>query len=43
LHYQWQFNGADLPNQENAQLTLNNVQPSQLGNYRVVITNIAGA
>src|SRR6185436_2796309 len=43
LHYQWRFNGGDLPGQNNPQLTLNNVQPGQAGNYTVVITNVAGS
>ncbi len=43
LHYQWRFNGAELESQNSLQLTLNNVQPGNAGNYTVVITNVAGS
>jgi len=43
LHYQWRLNGAELDSQNNAQLTLNSVQPVSAGNYTVVITNVAGS
>jgi hypothetical protein len=53
LHYQWQFNGQDVMNATNAQLTLTNVQPvvgydpvfgpgSLEGEYSVSITNAFG-
>jgi hypothetical protein len=41
--YQWQYNGADLPNQTNATLTLTGVQTAQAGNYRVQVRNPAGS
>jgi hypothetical protein len=43
LHFQWRFNGNDLPEQNASQLTLNNVQPADAGEYTVVITNLAGS
>ena len=43
LHYQWRFNGVDLPGQESTSLNLPNIQPAGAGNYTVVITNRAGA
>ena len=41
--YQWQFNGADLPGQNNTYLALYNLQPNQSGSYRVIATNYLGA
>jgi hypothetical protein len=43
LGYQWQFNGANVPGGTGANLTLNNVQLSDAGNYAAVITNGAGS
>ena len=43
LRYQWRLNGTPLDNQNGAQLTINNVQPDNAGNYTVVITNTVGA
>lgn len=43
LHYQWRWNSSDLPGQNSTQLTLNNVQPVNAGNYTVVVTNTAGS
>jgi hypothetical protein len=43
LAYQWQFNSNNLAGETNALLTLANVQPSQAGAYRCVVTNEAGA
>ena len=42
LAYQWQFEGVDLPGATNATLTLGQVQPAQVGNYRVAVTNALG-
>ncbi len=42
LSYQWQFNGANIGGATGSSLTLNNVQPSDGGNYSVLITNVAG-
>ncbi|HKS38179.1 MAG TPA: immunoglobulin domain-containing protein, partial [Verrucomicrobiae bacterium] len=39
--YQWQFNGVNLDGATNNSLTLNNVQPSQAGTYRVLVSNAA--
>ena len=39
LHYQWRLNGTNVPGATTAALNLTNVQPSQAGNYSVVITN----
>jgi sugar lactone lactonase YvrE len=42
VSYQWQFNGADLPGATSSTLTLTNVQPSQAGQYVVVVTSGTG-
>ena len=42
LFYQWRFNGANIPTGTNATLALPNPQPSQQGNYDVVVHNVAG-
>jgi autotransporter-associated beta strand protein len=39
LGYQWQLNGTNLASAKSASLTLNNVQPTNSGNYTVIITN----
>jgi len=41
--YQWKFNGANLPNETNATLTLTAVQPAQGGAYSVFVFNGAGS
>ena len=43
LIYQWSFNGTNLVGATNAILMLNNVQPSQAGNYTVVVGNNFGS
>jgi hypothetical protein len=43
LSFQWQFNGANIGGATDSNLTLNNVQPTDAGNYRVVVTNSAGS
>jgi hypothetical protein len=43
LSYQWQFNNADIPGATAASFTVPNVQATNLGVYRVVITNEAGS
>ena len=43
LAYRWFFGNTSVLNATNRNLSLTNVQPAQAGNYRVVITNIAGA
>ena len=42
LSYQWMKGGLAVAGGNGAQLTLNNVQPSQAGSYSVVVTNLAG-
>jgi hypothetical protein len=42
LFYQWRFNGVNISNGTNATLALPNPQPSQQGNYDVVVHNVAG-
>jgi uncharacterized protein YpmS len=43
LSFQWQFNGANITGATDSNLTLNNIQPNDAGNYRVVVTNSAGS
>jgi alpha-tubulin suppressor-like RCC1 family protein len=43
LAYQWQFNGSGIPGATNSLLVLTNVQPSDAGNYAVVVTNLHGS
>lgn len=43
FHYQWRFNGANIPGANEGEYTVFNAQPSSQGAYTVVITNIAGA
>jgi|GEM_PF-605841 len=40
--YQWQFNGANLVGETNAQLALANLQSNHAGIYSVGVTNVAG-
>ena len=42
FQYQWFFNEEELPEATGADLTLNDVQPSQSGLYKVVVSNEAG-
>ena len=39
---QWQFGGADIVGATNVTLVLTNVQPSQAGKYRILVSNSAG-
>lgn len=39
LHFQWRFNGAELPGATSSNLTLLNVQATQAGTYALVISN----
>lgn len=41
--FQWQYNGANLPGATSATLTLPNLQPTQNGQYRVVVSNFIGS
>jgi len=41
--YQWRFNGSNLPGATGSSLNLANVQPTNAGNYSVVLTNAAGS
>jgi len=43
LSYQWQFNGANLPDATNAWLVLTNAQGSNAGSYTLVVSNSAGS
>jgi len=43
LNYQWRFNGAPLPGQTDAALTLTNAAFANAGNYDVVVTNNYGS
>jgi hypothetical protein len=42
LQYQWQKNGVNIEGAIESTFTIENVQLSDAGNYRVIITNIAG-
>lgn len=42
LHYQWMFNGTNLPGETNATLMLSAMQPRMAGEYSVVVSNPAG-
>ncbi len=41
--YQWRFNGTNLAGAIGTSYTLNSVQPTDAGNYSVVVSNIAGS
>jgi hypothetical protein len=43
LRYQWNLAGASIPGATQPTLTLNNVQPTDAGNYSVVVANVAGS
>jgi len=43
LHFQWEFNGVDLPLQIGRTLTINSVTEDQAGEYRVQVKNTAGS
>lgn len=43
LHYQWQYNGVDIPDSTGTTLTLYNTSYNSEGFYRVVITGTSGA
>lgn len=43
LSYQWWMNGGALASATNSTLALNNVQPAQAGDYRVMVANAAGS
>lgn len=43
LSYQWQFEGQELPGATSNILVVTNVQPSNVGSYRVVVTNAFGS
>jgi hypothetical protein len=42
LMYQWQFNGTDIPAATGADYTLGSAQVTNVGDYSVAITNLAG-
>ncbi|HZQ45592.1 MAG TPA: immunoglobulin domain-containing protein [Verrucomicrobiae bacterium] len=42
LNYQWQFNNTNIDGATNNLLSLTNVQQTNQGNYRVVVTNLYG-
>lgn len=43
LRYQWHFNNAPMPGQTNRWLSLPNSNPTQSGDYRLVVSNNFGA
>ena len=42
LNYQWMFNGVNISGANNNQLTINNVQAANAGNYTVIVSNGGG-
>src|SRR5206468_983895 len=42
FHYQWQFQGTNVPAEGNASITISNVQPNNQGSYRVLVGNASG-
>ncbi|MBU6402536.1 MAG: hypothetical protein KGS61_19630, partial [Verrucomicrobia bacterium] len=42
LHYQWRFNGTNLPGQTNAAFMLSAMQPMMAGEYSVIVSNLVG-
>src|SRR5439155_200100 len=43
LTYQWQFNGANISGANGTHFSLGNVQATDAGNYRMLLTNAAGS
>ncbi|HYG36658.1 MAG TPA: immunoglobulin domain-containing protein [Clostridia bacterium] len=43
LGYQWQINGTNIPGAQTSTLTITNFQPTNAGQYSVVVSNVAGA
>jgi hypothetical protein len=43
LSYQWKFNTTNIANATNTTLTIPNVQPTNAGNYSVLVTNAYGS
>ena len=43
LSYQWEMFGTNLPGNTNYFLSINNIQPSQQGNYQVIVANAFGS
>jgi hypothetical protein len=43
LQYQWRFNSIDLPGQTNRAVILLNIQPTNAGDYTVVVTDDSGS
>jgi alpha-tubulin suppressor-like RCC1 family protein len=43
LSYQWYFNGQSISGATGSMLLVSNVQPSNAGNYAVVVTNLGGS
>src|SRR5690242_7644136 len=43
MNFQWQWNGANVSDATNKTLTLTSVQPTNGGDYRVILSNSAGA
>ena len=43
LNYQWQFGALSIPEATNSMLTIVNAQPTNAGNYRVVVSNSSGS
>ena len=43
LNYQWQFNETNILGETNSSLIVSNIQATNLGLYRVVVTNAAGS
>jgi T5SS/PEP-CTERM-associated repeat protein len=43
LHYQWQLGGLTIPDATNSMFTIAKAQPTNGGNYQVVVSNMSGS
>jgi len=43
LNYQWRFNGTSISGATNSQYTITSAQPTNTGDYSVIVSNAAGS
>jgi hypothetical protein len=43
LHYQWRFNGVEIPGATDSSCVISNIQAADLGDYTVEVTNSTGS